>query len=108
MNEKKREPKWLFSMQHKGIDLYSECDITAPEATEYIEKGLKQHGDNLDHVEIVREKGIGNYRVEYNLKEYPKFYHTRRITGYLVGDTSRWNDAKKAELKDRVKHGVEA
>ena len=30
----------------------------------------------------------------------------RRITGYLVGTTDRWNDAKKAELRDRVKHGL--
>lgn len=27
-----------------------------------------------------------------------------RITGYLVGDTKRWNSAKQSELKDRVKH----
>lgn len=28
----------------------------------------------------------------------------RRITGYLVADIRYWGDAKKAELKDRVKH----
>ena len=28
----------------------------------------------------------------------------RRITGYLTGDLSSWNSAKKAEEKDRVKH----
>ena len=28
----------------------------------------------------------------------------QRITGYLVGTTSRWNSAKLAELKDRVVH----
>ena len=28
----------------------------------------------------------------------------QRITGYLVGTTSRWNSAKLAELKDRVTH----
>lgn len=28
----------------------------------------------------------------------------QRITGYLVGTTSRWNNAKLAELKDRVTH----
>ena len=33
-----------------------------------------------------------------------KFDRIRRITGYLSGDTSTWNNAKKAELKDRVKH----
>ena len=27
-----------------------------------------------------------------------------RITGYLVGGTNRWNNGKKAELKDRVSH----
>lgn len=33
-----------------------------------------------------------------------KFERIRRITGYLVGTTDRWNNAKKAEEKDRVKH----
>ena len=35
-----------------------------------------------------------------------KFDRIRRITGYLVGTTERFNDAKKAEEKDRVKHAV--
>ena len=35
-----------------------------------------------------------------------KFQRIRRITGYLVGDMSRWNDAKVAEEHDRVKHTV--
>lgn len=30
----------------------------------------------------------------------------QRITGYLVGSVSNWNNAKKAELKDRVTHGM--
>lgn len=30
----------------------------------------------------------------------------QRITGYLVGTTSRWNSGKLAELKDRVTHNV--
>ncbi|MGI6372313.1 MAG: anaerobic ribonucleoside triphosphate reductase [Caldicoprobacterales bacterium] len=33
-----------------------------------------------------------------------KFERIRRITGYLVGTIERFNDAKKAEEKDRVKH----
>lgn len=33
-----------------------------------------------------------------------KFERIRRITGYLVGDFSRFNDAKYAEVKERVKH----
>lgn len=34
------------------------------------------------------------------------FEHIRRITGYLVGDTERWNNAKRAEERDRVKHST--
>ncbi len=33
------------------------------------------------------------------------FERIRRITGYLVGTLERFNDGKKAEEKDRVKHG---
>lgn len=32
------------------------------------------------------------------------FERIRRITGYLVGTMDRWNNAKRAEEKDRVKH----
>ena len=35
-----------------------------------------------------------------------KFERIRRITGYLVGSLSTWNDAKKAEERDRVKHST--
>lgn len=33
-----------------------------------------------------------------------RFERIRRITGYLVGDMNRWNNAKRAEERDRVKH----
>ena len=33
-----------------------------------------------------------------------QFERIRRITGYLVGTMDKWNDAKKAEEHDRVKH----
>lgn len=32
------------------------------------------------------------------------FERIRRITGYLVGTTERFNNAKRCEEKDRVKH----
>ena len=34
------------------------------------------------------------------------FERIRRITGYLTGTMEKWNDAKKAEERDRVKHGM--
>lgn len=35
-----------------------------------------------------------------------KFERIRRITGYLVGTMDKWNDAKKTEEHDRVKHNI--
>ncbi|MDY3617411.1 MAG: anaerobic ribonucleoside-triphosphate reductase [Agathobaculum sp.] len=34
------------------------------------------------------------------------FERIRRITGYLVGTLDRFNNAKRAEVNDRVKHGL--
>lgn len=36
-----------------------------------------------------------------------KFERIRRITGYLVGSLNRFNNAKRAEERDRVKHSLE-
>ena len=38
--------------------------------------------------------------------ENVNFDRIRRITGYLVGTTDRFNNAKRAEEKDRVKHSL--
>ena len=38
--------------------------------------------------------------------ENVKFERIRRVTGYLVGTLDRFNDAKKAEERDRVKHSL--
>lgn len=71
------------------------------------------------HVSCLVEAGmklIGDKAGEEAMKEYfdehaewfdeGKFERLRRITGYLVGTLDRWNDAKKAEEKARVKHCV--
>ena len=34
------------------------------------------------------------------------FERVRRITGYLVGTLNRFNNAKRAEERDRVKHAT--
>ena len=38
--------------------------------------------------------------------ENSRFDRIRRITGYLVGTLERFNDAKRAEERDRIKHGI--
>lgn len=41
--------------------------------------------------------------LRYRLRAEP-FERLRRITGYLTSDVKTWNDAKRAEERDRVKH----
>lgn len=48
----------------------------------------------------------GDYAdVEYSFASVP-FQRIRRITGYLVGTLDRFNDAKRSEVEDRVKHDL--
>ncbi len=43
--------------------------------------------------------------VKYIFDAIP-FQRIRRITGYLVGTLDRFNDAKRSEVDDRVKHSL--
>ena len=43
--------------------------------------------------------------VDLNFHVTP-FERIARITGYLTTTVDRWNDAKQAELKDRLKHSI--
>lgn len=43
--------------------------------------------------------------ITYHWETVP-FERIRRITGYLVGTLDRFNNGKRAEEADRVKHGI--
>ena len=66
------------------------------------------HQDNpseeIDTLELSPAED-GSVALEYTLRPQ-KFQRIRRITGYLVGTIDRWNNAKRAEEHDRVKHGL--
>jgi anaerobic ribonucleoside-triphosphate reductase len=53
-----------------------------------------------------QEKIVAN--IEAKCGQGQGFERIRRITGYLVGTLDRFNDAKRAEERDRVKHGLSA
>lgn len=62
--------------------------------------------NNMKSVKEVLDMLELDYDVEkIENKEIVEVEQLRRITGYLVGDYKKsFNNAKKAELKDRVKH----
>ena len=43
---------------------------------------------------------------EERLGKSVKFERIRRITGYLTGSLDKWNNAKRAEESERVKHNL--
>lgn len=56
------------------------------------------------HLRAIDLELDGNYvNAKYYFSDVP-FQRIRRITGYLVGTLDRFNNAKRAEEKDRVKH----
>lgn len=80
-------------------------EVDTAEAEAYVDRGLERYGDKL--TEICGILDGEEIDLEYVYREKP-FHRLRRITGYLVGNLSRWNNGKRAEERDRVKHGTEA
>ena len=76
-------------------------DMKQEEINAYIQRGKEaEPKKELSKVEINVDGEYVDLKYHYNMP----FERIRRITGYLVGTTDRWNNAKKAELRDRVKH----
>lgn len=71
----------------------------------YVEMAKDKYGDKLVGLKIEIEND-DEITLTYILKNDVPFERIRRITGYLVGTLDKWNDAKRAEERDRVKHTV--
>lgn len=67
----------------------------------YIAHATERFGMEPRHIDIT----LDGEEVElcYDMPSQP-FQRIRRITGYLVGTLDRFNNGKRAEEKDRVKH----
>lgn len=81
--------------------------IPEEEAAAYVERGKELYGPSLrEIVATLDPNDIDMIDLEYMWDNAP-FHRLRRITGYLVGTLGRWNNGKRAEERDRVKHGTE-
>ena len=70
----------------------------------YVERAQKQYPDKV--ITEIEFEVDGEYvNCAYHFQSQP-FERIRRITGYLVGTLDRFNDAKRAEESDRVKHNI--
>ena len=77
--------------------------ITEEEKHAYVEYVKDKYADRvITELTIIIDGEFVNLKTKFE-PDVP-FNRIRRITGYLVGDMSRWNNGKRAEEKDRVKH----
>ena len=82
-------------------------DMTEEEFQQYVDRGRLAHKTlKLIGVTVKMEPGSEDIDVSYEYQKTP-FERIRRITGYLVGTLDRFNDAKRHEVEDRVKHGLQ-
>lgn len=65
----------------------------------------QEEGRRVVEISIRRTENTDEYGITPVFEKIP-FQRIRRITGYLVGDLGRFNDAKRSEVMDRVKHGM--
>lgn len=63
----------------------------------------QEEGRKVVEISIRRTENPDEYGITPVFERVP-FQRIRRITGYLVGTLDRFNNAKRAEVEDRVKH----
>lgn len=71
-------------------EMLRRCNVDIQDKTETRPEVPTNANNNRSEEELYGE-GIG-------------FQRLRRVTGYLTSDITTWNNAKLAELNDRVKH----
>ena len=90
---------------YDGVEFVCDTDIPEVEVQAYIAHLKEKHKDNLVSVEATIDGDHVDLDYRYKQSGEP-FERIRRITGYLVGTLDRFNDGKRAEEHDRVKHSV--
>lgn len=97
------------------FEIYTTSDLEPD--IETIQQAVNEIYQNTKYGDYgaVTQEEIGYIIFSYNNNEWTYvwdsirgygFERIRRITGYLVGTLDRFNDGKKSEERDRVKHNL--
>lgn len=73
------------------------------EINAYITRATQKYGSEPERIDITIDGD--EVELDYTFAPHP-FHRIRRITGYLVGTLDRFNNAKRSEESDRVKHSL--
>ena len=88
-------------MKIGGVEVIDGIGCSEEEIKAYIRHVEEKTGGAVKR--LVVEHDPDGVRLDYIVVQR-KFERIRRICGYLVGTLERWNNSKKAEERERVKH----
>ena len=81
------------------------CNGTLPQAEmdAYVQHAKQKFGKEPTKIDITLDGEEVELRYDFSPKSFQRI---RRITGYLVGTLDRFNNGKRAEENERVKHSL--
>ena len=89
-----------------GITIeFNVSNMTEDVAKDYIKytKEHKSKSSDISKIIVFINGDEADITIEY-IQDKPKIERIRRITGYLTTAVDSWNNAKRAEESERVKH----
>lgn len=92
-------------MKYRGIEVIVNGEMSEKELAATVDMLIEKNPDKVFKKLTFTIVDDENLDVEYSYDSVP-IQRIRRITGYLVGTLDRFNDAKRAEEHDRVKHSL--
>lgn len=87
----------------KDISLHTIHSIMNPKEAELELPGYEEWHKQVEEDDFEN----GRFPTPETVGEGVAFERIRRVTGYLSGDIRRFNNAKRAEERDRVKHNFD-
>lgn len=104
-----KEINEVKNMEFKINDIIIEFtnieNITEEIAKDYVNYANEHKTEDatIEKIVISKDGDEADIEIQY-VQDKPKIERIRRITGYLTGALNVWNDAKRAEESERVKH----
>lgn len=84
-----------------GVSVTAPDNADYEELLSYVTHYSNEYPRGLTGLEIEFDGDYANVKIHTHGRPFERI---RRITGYLVGTMDKWNNAKRAEERERVKH----
>lgn len=78
-------------------------ELQQTEIDAYIQRAVHKFGKEPRHIDLAVDGEEVELRYDFGAQPFQRI---RRITGYLVGTLDRFNNGKRAEERERLKHSL--